>query len=74
VFADETSGITSYGGGRFLIADKPDATGRTRIDFNRAFNPPCSFTAFATCPLPPPGNRLPIAMEAGEKHGTPHRP
>ena len=74
VFADETSGITSYGGGRFLIADKPDATGRTRIDFNRAFNPPCSFTAFATCPLPPPGNRLPIAMEAGEKHGTSHRP
>ena len=70
VFADETSGVTSYGGGRFLIVEKPNANGRTRIDFNRAFNPPCSFTAFATCPLPPPGNRLPIAMKAGEKHGT----
>ena len=72
VFADETSGVTSYGGGRFLIVEKPDANGRTRIDFNRAFNPPCSFTTFATCPLPPPGNRLPLAMIAGEMHGTPH--
>ncbi len=71
-FADETSGVTSYGGGRFLIVEKPGGDGRTRIDFNRAFNPPCSFTAFATCPLPPPGNRLPLAMNAGEMHGTPH--
>jgi uncharacterized protein (DUF1684 family) len=71
-FADTTSGITSYGGGRFLVVEPSDEDGHTWIDFNRAFNPPCSFTAFATCPLPPPGNRLPIAMNAGEKHGTPH--
>ena len=66
-FADATSRETTYGSGRFLYIDKPDADGFTFIDFNKAFNPPCAFTEFATCPLPPPQNRLSIAIPAGEK-------
>lgn len=66
VFGDETNGETTYGGGRFLYAPVPDARGRMVLDFNRAYSPPCAFTAFATCPLPPPGNDLPVAVEAGE--------
>jgi len=66
-FADATSGKTTYGSGRFIELDKPDADGYTYIDFNKAYNPPCAFTEFATCPLPPPQNRLSIAIPAGEK-------
>jgi uncharacterized protein (DUF1684 family) len=66
-FADATSGETTYGSGRFLYIDKPDANGYTYIDFNNAYNPPCAFTEFATCPLPPPQNRLSISIPAGEK-------
>jgi len=66
-FADETSGKTTYGSGRFIELDRPDAEGFTYIDFNKAYNPPCAFTEFATCPLPPPQNRLSIAIPAGEK-------
>jgi uncharacterized protein (DUF1684 family) len=66
-FADATSGKTTYGSGRFIELDKPDAEGYTYIDFNKAYNPPCAFTEFATCPLPPPQNRLSIAIPAGEK-------
>ena len=68
VFADETAGKTTYGAGRFIEIDKPDALGNTVIDFNIAYNPPCAFTAFATCPLPPPQNRLQLAITAGEKN------
>ena len=67
VFADATSGRETYGGGRFLYVPAPDAQGRTVIDFNRAYNPPCVFTPYATCPRPPAQNRLPIRVEAGEK-------
>jgi uncharacterized protein (DUF1684 family) len=67
IFADRTSGHGSYPAGRYLKAQKPDATGRLVLDFNRAYNPPCAFTDFATCPLPPPENRLDLAIEAGEK-------
>ena len=67
VFADRTSGHGSYGAGRFLDTPAPDARGRVRLDFNRAYNPPCAFTPFATCPLPPPENRLDLAIRAGEK-------
>ena len=67
IFGDSTNGITTYGAGRFLYAPRPGADGRTVVDFNKAYNPPCAFTPFATCPLPPPQNRLPIAVEAGEK-------
>jgi hypothetical protein len=66
-FADATSGKTTYGSGRFLYIDKPDLDGYTYIDFNNAYNPPCAFTEFATCPLPPPQNRLSISIPAGEK-------
>jgi len=65
IFRDATAGKTTYGGGRFLYADPP-ADGKIVIDFNRAYSPPCAFTPHATCPLPPPNNRLPVAVEAGE--------
>ncbi len=66
VLADRTSGHGSYPAGRFLDVDAP-VNGRVSLDFNRAYNPPCAFTRFATCPLPPPENRLDLAIEAGEK-------
>ncbi len=66
VFGDATNGGATYGGGRFVYVDAPDE-GRTVVDFNRAYNPPCVFTPYATCPLPPPQNRLPFRVEAGEK-------
>src|SRR5262249_17745884 len=66
MFADKTTGSETYGSGRYLYAPMP-SNGRTIIDFNKAYNPPCAFTQFATCPLPPRQNRLPIAIQAGEK-------
>ena len=68
VFADRTSGHGSYPAGRFLDLPAPDADGHVVIDFNRAYNPPCAFTPFATCPLPPPENRLDLEVDAGEKN------
>lgn len=70
VFRDATSGKSTYAASRFLYAALPDAGGRTRLDFNRAYNPPCVFTPYATCPLPTPQNRLKVAVEAGEKKYT----
>lgn len=67
IFKDGTSKDETYPAGRYLYAPKPGADGKTVIDFNRAYNPPCAFTPFATCPLPPLQNRLPIRVEAGEK-------
>ena len=67
IFADETSALETYGGGRFLYLDKPDRRGLVNIDFNKAFNPPCAFTRYATCPLPPRENFLTMRIEAGEK-------
>lgn len=67
VFADATTGTETYGGGRFLDTDPPGADGRFVLDFNRAVNPPCVFTPYATCPLPPEGNTLAVAVRAGEK-------
>jgi uncharacterized protein (DUF1684 family) len=67
IYADRTSGHGSYGAGRYLEAPLPDANGKVVLDFNRGYNPPCAFTAFATCPLPPPENRLDLAIQAGEK-------
>lgn len=66
VIADETSAIDTYGAGRFMYAS-PDSTGRIILDFNKAYNPPCAFSPFATCPMPPRENFLPAAIEAGEK-------
>jgi len=66
VFRDRTSGKETYGGGRFLKAN-PAVNRKIWLNFNYAYNPPCAFTAFATCPLPPPENWLPFAVPAGEK-------
>jgi uncharacterized protein (DUF1684 family) len=70
VFADRTSGHGSYPAGRFIDTQGPDAQGKVVLDFNRAYNPPCAFTTFATCPLPPAENRLDLAIAAGEKTYT----
>ncbi len=67
IFADRTSGRGSYAAGRYIDLDAPDGRSQVVIDFNRAYNPPCAFTPFATCPLPPPENRLDLPVEAGEK-------
>lgn len=79
LFRDRTNGQESYGAGRFLYLDPADANGRVRLDFNRAFNPPCALTPYAACPVVPPENHLPIAVTAGElmpaaPHGPPEPP
>jgi len=66
IFADRSSGKETYGSGRFLYADMPK-DGKIVIDFNKAYNPPCAFTPYATCPLAPPENRLDLNVTAGEK-------
>ena len=67
LFTDETSGVTTYAANRSLKVDAPAADGSVLLDFNRATNLPCAYTQFATCPLPPAENHLPVAVEAGEK-------
>lgn len=67
LFYDQTSGTETYGGGRYMYVDKPDAGEKVKLDFNKAYSPPCAFTEFATCLLPPPENRFPFAIKAGEK-------
>lgn len=72
IFADRTNGRETYGPGRFVYVALP-VEGLTTLDFNRAYNPPCAFNAYSTCPLPPPENRLDLAVTAGEKKYTgPH--
>lgn len=76
VFGDTTSGRETYPAGRFLYAEMPAEGETTVLDFNRAYNPPCAFNDFATCPVASPQNRLPVPIEAGEKydpdvHATP---
>ncbi len=72
MFADRTNGDGTYGGGRFLHAPLP-SQGRTRVDFNESYNPPCAFNDFATCPLPPEQNKLALRIESGEKvYGNGH--
>ena len=66
IFADRTSGRETYGLGRFLYADLP-RDGRVTLDFNQAYNPPCAFNAYTTCPLPPESNRIDAWIRAGEK-------
>ena len=67
VLRDKTAGKTTYPAARFLYAKLPKKAGPIELDFNKMYNPPCAFTPYATCPLPPKENRLPIAVEAGEK-------
>jgi hypothetical protein len=66
IFRDETTGKETYPAGRFFYSPMPK-NGSVTIDFNKAYNPPCAFTPYATCPLPPPENRMAIRIEAGEK-------
>jgi len=65
ILKDQTSGKETYGAGRFLYAELPKA-GKVILDFNKAYSPPCAFTPYATCPLPPAQNWLPVRVEAGE--------
>lgn len=67
IFGDDTNGDETYPSGRFIYVPRPDAQGVTYIDFNKSINPPCAFTSFATCPLPPRQNILSLRVEAGEK-------
>jgi len=67
IFADRTSGKGTYGAGRFLYSEGLPEDGRLVVDFNKAYNPPCAFSDYATCPLPPQENRLDLAVTAGEK-------
>jgi hypothetical protein len=71
IFKDATSGKTTYPAGRFLYAPLPK-DGRVTLDFNKAYSPPCAFTPYATCPLPPQSNRLGVAITAGEKSAAQH--
>jgi uncharacterized protein (DUF1684 family) len=66
IFGDATNAGETYPGGRFLYTGPPQPDGTVVIDFNRTYNPPCAFSPFATCPLPPPGNRLTVRIPAGE--------
>ena len=68
IFADLTTGETTYPSGRYLYAEKPGPDGITILDFNKAHSPPCAFTNFATCPLPTRQNRMTVAIEAGEQY------
>jgi uncharacterized protein (DUF1684 family) len=67
LFADRTTGRETYGAGRFLYSDGMPENGRVVVDFNKAYNPPCAFNDYSTCPLPPHENRLDLAVMAGEK-------
>jgi uncharacterized protein (DUF1684 family) len=72
MFADTTTGHETYGAGRFMYVPLPE-DGRVVVDFNRAYNPPCAFSDFATCPLPPTQNRLALRVDAGEKKYAGHQ-
>ena len=70
IFGDATNGTDTYGGGRYLYTEPPLADGSVVVDFNLAYNMPCVFSPYATCPLPPPQNRLGLRIEAGERRYT----
>ncbi|GAB3994452.1 DUF1684 domain-containing protein [Spirosoma daeguense] len=72
IFGDSTNEHGTYGAGRFLYADKPVSGDQTTLDFNQSINPPCAFTPYATCPLPPKQNKLAVAVAAGEKRYGDH--
>ena len=70
MFKDSTNGKETYGAMRYIFVAPADSLGRTVLDFNQAFTPPCAFTNYSTCALPPPGNSLPVRVTAGEKKPT----
>jgi uncharacterized protein (DUF1684 family) len=63
---DATNGEETYGSGRYIYVDIPETDGKVHLDFNYLYNPPCSYSEFTTCLLPPLQNRLPFRIEAGE--------
>jgi uncharacterized protein len=67
IISDETSRTETYPGGRYIYVDNPGPGGTTILDFNKVYNPPCAFSPYTTCQLPPEGNALPFAVKAGEK-------
>ena len=67
LFADRSNGRETYGAGRFLYSDGMPEEDRLVVDFNKSYNPPCAFSAYSTCPLPPQQNRLDLVVTAGEK-------
>ena len=71
IFADATSGKTTYGAGRYLYTALPK-DGKVVLDFNKAHTPPCGYTPYATCPLPPAENKLKVAINAGERYNKQH--
>ncbi|MDA0315696.1 MAG: DUF1684 domain-containing protein [Bacteroidetes bacterium] len=73
LFSDDTSASQTYPTGRYLYVDPPGANGMTLLDFNFGYNPPCAYTEFATCPIPPRSNRLPFSILAGEKMPEGHK-
>ncbi len=73
IFGDETNGVETYPSGRYLYVKRPGEDGVVTIDFNKSYNPPCAFTPYATCPLPPRQNMLPVSITAGEKNYGEHK-
>jgi len=71
IFGDQTNGKETYGAGRYMYVSPAGPDGKTILDFNKAYNPPCVFSHFATCPLPPSQNKLAVRIEAGEKKFVP---
>jgi hypothetical protein len=67
IFADQSNGTSTYDAGRYIYTAKEDKDGVVILDFNKAYNPPCVFSDFATCPLPPLQNKLDVNIAAGEK-------
>jgi len=72
IFRDRTAGDSTYAAGRYLYVARPTSGDAVVVDFNRAYTPPCGFTAYATCPLPPRRNWLPLAIRAGERTPSGH--
>jgi len=71
IFADRTTGHGTYGAGRYLYSDGMPQNGRLTVDFNKAYNPPCAFNPYSTCPIPPQRNRMDLSVQAGEKNFHP---
>lgn len=68
LFGDKTNETETYPSGRYMYVKYPDGDGKVIVDFNKSYNPPCAFTEFATCPLPPKQNGLDLTITAGEKN------
>ncbi|NJN42967.1 MAG: DUF1684 domain-containing protein [Flammeovirgaceae bacterium] len=65
--------MKTYGAGRYLYVEKPDKSNKVVVDFNKSYNPPCAFTEYATCPLPPKQNVIGMKITAGEKNYGTHQ-